>query len=41
MLKIFAMFGDESGTEMGQLLAKLRNYLGANQILYRLFGRSV
>ena len=41
MLKIFAMFSDEGGTKLGHLLAKLRNYFGANQILDRLFRRRV
>lgn len=41
MLKILAMFSDEGGTELRQLLAKLRDYFGANEILDRLFGRRV
>lgn len=41
MLKIFAVFSDERGTKLRQPLTKLRNYLGANQILNRLFGGRV
>ena len=41
MLKIFPMLSDEGGTKLRQLLAKLRHYLGTNQILDRLFGRRV
>ena len=41
MLKIFAMLSDEGGTKLRQLLAKLRNYLGPNQVLDRLLGRRV
>lgn len=41
MLKVFAMFSDERGAELRQLLAKLRDYFGANQILDGLFGRRI
>lgn len=41
MLEVFAMFSDERWAKLSQLLAKLRNCFGANQIFDRLFRRGV